>query len=66
MNTVTFTFSRKRWRITDIKSSRARTKKVKYGKKKKELIVTAPYIAHEYKVGRTCPRPHTIIDWTVA
>lgn len=66
MNTVTFTYTRKRWRIVAIKGTRATVKKVKYSKKKKELTITAPYITHEYKVGRICPRPHKIIDWTIS
>lgn len=65
MQTITFVYTKKRWRIVDIKNSRAKTKKVKYNKKKKELTITSRYIAHNYQQGGMCAKPHRFMDWTI-
>lgn len=65
MQTITFIYSKKRWRIVSIKQSRATVKKVKYNKKKKELKVTSWYIRHNYRLGGICAKPHRFMDWTI-
>lgn len=67
MKTIEFIFIKGRWKVNAISTTpKRKTRRIRYIKSRNILQVTANFIKQSYKVGKSCARPHKLINWDLS